>query len=191
MAAMDSNTLIAIVAVVVLLVVIVLWMMQRRRSTHLKDRFGPEYERSLQQHGNATLAERELDARERRVAKLEIRRLSHDDQARFSQAWLEIQTRFVDSPGDAVRDADRLVGEVMHARGYPMADFNQRAADISVDHPHVVSNYRAAHALADRASRGESTTEDLRQALVHYRELFADLLDLPREPLRRAAGGRR
>lgn len=188
---MDRTMMIAIGAIVLVVVVALIWLMQQRRRAHLKERFGPEYERSLQQHGNATMAERDLDARERRVAKLDIRPLSREDAARFSQAWLDIQQRFVDTPGDVVTEADRLVGEVMRTRGYPLAAFEQRAADISVDHPQVVANYRAARAIVDRHGRGQSTTEDLRQALVHYRELFAELLDLPTEPLRRAAGGRR
>ncbi len=188
---MDRTMMNVIGAAVVVLALHAIWLMQQRRRTHLRQRFGPEYERSLQQHGSATVAERDLDARERRVAKLDIRPLSREQTAHFSQEWLLTQQRFVDNPGDAVNDADRLVGEVMRARGYPMADFEQRAADISVDHPQVVSNYRAARGIVDRHSRGDATTEDLRQALVHYRELFADLLDLQREPLRRAAGGRR
>ena len=187
---MDRTMMIVIGAAVVVLALLAVWLMQQRRRTHLRQRFGPEYERSLQQHGSAAVAERDLDARERRVAKLDIRALSREETARYSQAWLLTQQRFVDAPGEAVTEADRLVGEVMRARGYPMADFEQRAADISVDHPQVVANYRAARAVIERHGRGESTTEDLRQALVHYRELFADLLDLRREPLRRAAGGR-
>jgi hypothetical protein len=187
---MDRTMMIVVGVAVVVLALVAIWLMQQRRRAHLRQRFGPEYERSLQQHGSAAVAERELDARERRVAKLDIRALSAEETARFSQAWLLTQQRFVDSPGDAVAEADRLVGEVMRTRGYPMAEFEQRAADISVDHPQVVANYRAARAIVDRNRRGESSTEDLRQALVHYRELFADLLNLQREPLRRAAGGR-
>jgi len=187
----DRTMMIAIGAVVLVVIVALIWLMRQRRRTQLKQRFGPEYERLLQEHGNVTKAERDLDARERRVAKLDIRPLSREDSARFSQAWLELQQRFVDAPGDVVAEADRLVGEVMRTRGYPLTTFEQRAADISVDHPQVVANYRAARLIVDRHGRGQSTTEDLRQALVHYRELFADLLDLPTEPLRRAAGGRR
>jgi hypothetical protein len=188
---MDRNVMIAIgVAVVAVAVVLVVWLMQRRRSTHLRQQFGPEYERSLQQHGSAAMAERELEARERRVAKLDIRPLSREDTERFSRVWSDTQRRFVDAPGDAVVEADRLVTEVMRARGYPMAEFEQRAADISVDHPLVVENYRAARVIVDRHRRGESTTEDLRQAFVHYRQLFTELLEFRGEPLRRAAGGR-
>jgi hypothetical protein len=188
---MDRSVAIAIGIAVVALMVIAIWLMRRRRSDHLKQRFGPEYERSLQQHGSAVAAERELENRERRVAKLDIRPLTPETTARFSDAWLATQRRFVDTPGEAVIEADHLVAEVMRTRGYPVVEFEQRAADISVDHPRVVSNYRAARAIVERHGRGESTTEDLRQALVHYRELFADLLDIPAKPLHRTAGGRR
>lgn len=187
---MDRNMTIVIAIAVVAVLLLAIWMIRSRRRTQLKQRFGPEYDRSLEQHGSIAKAERELDARERRVAKLDIHPLSREDATRFSQMWMDVQRRFVDQPADAANDADRLVVAVMQARGYPMASFEQRAADISVDHPRVVTNYRAARAIIDRHGRGESTTEDLRQALVHYRELFADLLDLQTEPLRRAAGGR-
>jgi hypothetical protein len=189
---MDRSVAIAIGVAVVAIALVAIWLMQRGRSERLKRRFGPEYERSLQQHGNATAAERELADRERRVAKLDIRPLSRDAAARYAETWLATQRRFVDAPGEAVNEAEKLLCEVMRARGYPMAGaFEQRAADISVDHPRVVSNYRAARAIVERHQRGEATTEDLRQALVHYRELFADLLDIRTEPLTRAAGGRR
>jgi hypothetical protein len=197
---MDNTTLIVVVAVAVLAVLAVAWMvMQQRRRTHLKDRFGPEYDQALRQHPDARAAERELLDRERRVAGLDIKPLTRDDAARLTEAWRRIQSRFVDDPKGAVVDADRLVDEVMRTRGYPVADFEQRAADISVDHPRVVSNYRAARIVAGRNVRGETNTEELRQALVHYRELFADLLEIReedrREPVVRAkaagAGGRR
>ncbi len=197
---MDNTTLIVVVAVAVLAVLAVAWMvMQQRRRTHLKDRFGPEYDQALRQHPDARAAERELLDRERRVAGLDIKPLTRDDAARLTEAWRRIQSRFVDDPKGAVVDADRLVDEVMRTRGYPVADFEQRAADISVDHPRVVANYRAARIVAGRNVRGETNTEELRQALVHYRELFADLLEIReedrREPVVRAkaagAGGRR
>jgi hypothetical protein len=197
---MDNTTLIVVAAVAVLLVLAIAWMvMQRRRRAHLKDRFGPEYDQALRAHQDPRLAERELEARERRVAKLEIKPLTRIDAVRLSEAWRRTQTRFVDDPKGAVVDADRLVDEVMQTRGYPLVDFEQRAADISVDHPRVVANYRAARVIAERNARGETNTEELRQALVHYRELFADLLEIReedwREPALRAkaagAGGRR
>jgi hypothetical protein len=197
---MDNTTLIVVAAVAVLLVLAIAWMvMQRRRRAHLKDRFGPEYDQALRAHQDPRVAERELAARERRVATLEITPLTREDAVRFSEAWRGIQSRFVDDPKAAVVDADRLVDEVMRTRGYPLVDFEQRAADISVDHPRVVANYRAARVVAARNTRGETNTEELRQALVHYRELFADLLEIReedrQEPALRAkaagAGGRR
>ena len=197
---MDNTTLIVVVAVAVLVVLAVVWMVtQQRRRAHLKDRFGPEYDQALRQHQDPRAAERELLDRERRVARLDITPLTRDDATRFSEAWRTIQSRFVDDPKGAVVDADRLVDEVMRTRGYPLGDFEQRAADISVDHPRVVNNYRSARVIAGRNTRGETNTEELRQALVHYRELFADLLEIReedrREPALRAkaagAGGRR
>jgi hypothetical protein len=197
---MDNTTIMVIAVVAALVVLAVVWMvMQQRRRAHLKDRFGPEYDQALRQHNDPRAAERELLDRERRVAAYSIKPLTRDDASRFTEAWRSIQARFVDDPKGAVVDADRLVDEVMRTRGYPVADFEQRAADISVDHPRVVSNYRSARVIADRNTRGETNTEELRQALVHYRDLFADLLEIReedrREPALRAkaagAGGRR
>lgn len=196
---MDNTMLMVIGVAAVLLAIVVGWMMTQRRRTRLKDRFGPEYDQAVRQHPDARTAERELLNREHRVASLDIKPLTRDDAVRFSEAWRRTQTRFVDDPKGAVADADRLVDEVMRARGYPLVEFEQRAADISVDHPRVVANYRAARAIAARNARGETNTEELRQALVHYRELFADLLEIReedrREPEVRAkaagAGGRR
>jgi hypothetical protein len=188
---MDTNALVvAGVAALVLLIALV-WVMQRRRRVHLRRRFGPEYDRAVRTHKNLRAAELELEERQRRVARLEIHPLTTSDAHRFAESWRTVQRRFVDDPAGAVGDADRLVTEVMQARGYPLGDFERRAADISVDHPRVVANYRAAQVIAERRHRGESSTEDLRQALVHYRELFADLLETPEEPrLKAAAGGR-
>src|SRR5206468_11604706 len=121
--------------------------------------------------------EAELAAREKRVRKLEIRGLEPGEQSRFAEAWQKTQARFVDEPSQAVRDADGLVKEVMQARGYPVGDFDQRAADVSVDHPNVVTHYRAAHDIVSRNNQGQATTEDLRQAMIHYRSLFEELLE--------------
>jgi hypothetical protein len=173
---MDPKIAAAIIAVAVLVAVALVYYMQNRRRAHLRGRFGPEYERTVKESGDIRRAEANLTARERRVANLTIRPLSPEDQARFSESWRVVQGRFVDDPHGAVTEADRLVGEVMHARGYPLGDFDQRAADISVDHPHVVDHYRAARDIAQRHARGEASTEDLRQAFVHYRALFSDLL---------------
>ena len=123
-------------------------------------------------------AERELESREKRVERLHIRALDPRDRERFAEAWREDQKRFVDDPKGAVMEADRLVTEVMKARGYPVADFDERVDYISVDHPRVVENYRAARVIVDRHKRGEAGTEDLRQALIYYRALFDELLEL-------------
>jgi hypothetical protein len=178
---MDPNVLVAIVVTAVLVAAALAYYVSWRRRAHLRGRFGPEYERTVKQAGDVRRAEETLAARERRVATLTITALSPADQARFSGSWTAVQRRFVDDPHGAVTDADRLVGEVMHARGYPLGDFDQRAADISVDHPHVVEHYREARAIAQRHARGEASNEDLRQAFVHYRALFTDLL-ATREP---------
>jgi hypothetical protein len=176
---MDQQTLLVIGAVVAALVLAVLvwWFLQRRKREQLRTRYGPEYERLAREHGGPARAEAELADREKRVKKLQIRRLGPEEAEHFSKTWRTVQAQFVDDPKGAVTRADQLVNEVMTARGYPVGDFEQRAADISVDHPRVVSNYRSAHAIATRHARGEASTEDLRQALVYYRELMEDLLD--------------
>ncbi len=167
---------ILVAVAVVVIIAGALWSyMQRRRSTDLHRRFGPEYDREVHTRGRRE-AERELERREKRVQALDIRPLSREDREAFASEWKSVQTRFVDDPGGAIRDADRLVGEVMRERGYPVADFNQRTADISVDHPRVVEHYRSAHDIALAQADGKASTEDLRQAMVHYRALFEDLL---------------
>jgi hypothetical protein len=175
-----STTALIILAVVIVLVAIGLFFFwQRRRTQNLQEQFGPEYKRAVDQYGDQRKAEAELAAREKRVRKLEIRALEPAEQSRFGEAWKKTQARFVDQPSQAVRDADGLVKDLMQARGYPVGDFEQRAADVSVDHPNVVTNYRAAHEIAARNHSGKATTEDLRQALVHYRALFEELLAQP------------
>jgi hypothetical protein len=155
----------------------VVWYVQQQRSRHLRERFGPEYERIRDEMGDAKRAEANLAAREQRVQKLNIRALDRAEAARFSEVWTHVQTLFVDDPRGAIGEADQLVNEVMTAKGYPMADFEQRAADISVDHPKVVQEYRAARAIAERNRTNSASTEDLRQAVIHYRALFEDLLE--------------
>ncbi|HEX8939018.1 MAG TPA: hypothetical protein VF763_02555 [Candidatus Limnocylindrales bacterium] len=179
---------IAVAVIVIVVLALAWWYSQRRRSDRLRERFGPEYERAVSQTDDRGAAERELAARQERVSQLRIRDLSPDDRARFAERWRAVQTRFVDDPGVALADADRLVGEVMAARGYPMADFEQRAADVSVDHPAVVEQYRAAHAIAQRQAAGQASTEDLRQGMVHYRSLFDELLGQPVEQGERGQG---
>lgn len=176
---MDPMNIVIIVAVIaVLAIAAAVWMyMQKRRTEQLRSRFGPEYERVVETDGDRRRAESVLEERQKRVEKLDIRRLSAEDRRRFADAWTRAQTRFVDDPNGAVGEADRLIGEVMKTRGYPVGDFAQRSADISVDHPMVVENYRIAHDIALRDRRGEAGTEDLRKAMVHYRALFEELLE--------------
>jgi FtsZ-interacting cell division protein ZipA len=172
---------VVIAAIVIIAVIAVAaWMIaQRRRSEALRKRFGPEYERAIEEHGDRRQAESELEARQKHVERLYIRPLSAEERDRFSAAWRTTQARFVDDPKGAIAEADQLIAEVMRTRGYPMGDFEQRAADISVDHPLVVENYRAAHRIAQASERGEASTEDLRQALVRYRSLFDEMLETP------------
>ena len=173
---MDQRTMIVIAVVVLVALIAIAWMVMRRRRTEaLRERFGPEYERTVREHGPGR-AEIVLSERERRVEKFQIRELAVDERERFITEWRTIQSRFVDDPKGAVRDADELVNRLMKTRGYPMSDFEQRAADISVDHPRVVDNYRAAHEIAIRHQRGEASTEDLRNAVIYYRSLFDELL---------------
>jgi hypothetical protein len=159
------------------------WMYFRhRRSKDLRTHFGPEYDRLIQEKGSRGPAEAELGKREQRVKRLSIRPLPRDVSTRYVQKWNDQQARFVDEPKAAVIEADRLVEEVMKERGYPIGEFDQRVADVSVDHPRVVENYRAAHEIAMRDQRGQASTEDLRAAMIYYRDLFRELLDEP-EPM--------
>ena len=154
------------------------WMVVRRhRSERLTARFGPEYERALVQEENRAAAERLLEAREKRVDLLEIVPLERPEIVRFTQEWKAVQARFVDNPAGAVHEADDLIAEVMLRRGYPMGDFERRAADLSVDHAQVLQNFRAGHELAERSRAGKTSTEDLRRAMIHYRALFEELLE--------------
>lgn len=181
---MDATIWIVLIVLALLAGAGAAWFIaQRRRQQHLRQRFGPEYERIVQQTNDPRQAEVELEHREKRVEQLHIRTLSQEDRTRFTDAWQSVQARFVDDPAGAIAAADRLIGEVMQTRGYPVGDFDQRAADISVDHPHVVENYRAAHEIAQRSERGEASTEDQRQAMIHYRGLFTDLLEAGSNPV--------
>jgi hypothetical protein len=165
--------------VVIALVALAAWFFykQKKRSARLQQRFGPEYGRTVDELGGRTKAESELKAREKRVEDLTITPLAPAEAARFSQAWDALQARFVDNPKGVVLQADQLVRELMLKRGYPMGDFERRAADISVDHPAVVEHYRAAQTIAARDERGEADTEELRKAVVHYRVLFDEMLE--------------
>jgi hypothetical protein len=183
---MDSTTLIVILAVIALLVIgAAAVAMQRSRSEALRRKFGPEYEQAVAATGDRRQAESELAARQKRVAALNIRPLAADETERYARAWQAAQTRFVDEPNQAIVDADRLVTEVMQARGYPVGDFEQRAADLSVEHANVLTHYRAAREIAQANATGQANTELLRQGILHYRALFADLLAAQREPERK------
>ncbi|HEU5326834.1 MAG: hypothetical protein ACTHMJ_19225 [Thermomicrobiales bacterium] len=173
---MSAWVWILLILVIVLLVIIAWLVVTRRRSEQLRAGFGPEYQRAVAERGDRRHAESELAARQERVEALHIRPLPPADRERFATDWHTAQAHFVDDPGSAIQDADHLVAEVMQARGYPVGKFEQRAADISVDHPDVVEHYRAAHQIAETNGRGEANTEDLRQAMVHYRALFEELL---------------
>lgn len=167
---------VAIAAVIA--VVLVVWRgLAARRTKELQERFGPEYDRTTKSVGSKRHAETELAARQERREQLNIRPLGAEARTRYASQWQSVQTQFVDSPVAAVSAADALVSSVMADRGYPMDDFDQRAADVSVDHPQVVENYRQAHDVSRRLDQGEATTEDLRQAMQHYRALFDELLD--------------
>jgi len=174
--------LIALAAAVIVIVVVVAWFyVRKRRSTtaDLRQKFGLEYDRAVLTHGSERKAEAKLADREKRIEKLNIRDLDSIEHERYSKQWLAVQSRFVDSPKGAVAEADDLVSSVMKARGYPVSDFDQRAADISVDHPRVVENYRSAHEIALRVGKDQATTEDLRTAMIHYRSLFEELVQVP------------
>jgi hypothetical protein len=171
---------IAVVAIILAVGIGVLLSMRKRRTNKLRTKFGStEYARAVKEGGSQRKAEAALDKRADRVEGLNIRPLTAADRARFIESWARIQAQFVDGPGGAVMDADKLLGDVMSTRGYPMSDFEQRAADISVDHPLVLDNYRAGHQCALRQTRGEASTEDLRQAMIHYRTLFEELVGQP------------
>jgi hypothetical protein len=177
---MDPKVLVTIIVVLAIVVIAAVVIARRRqRSTHLKEQFGPEYERTVLQHGNAAKAEAALADREARVQKLTIRELPATERAAYADEWAAVQRRFVDDPSMAVSEADRLVNRVMNSRGYPMADFDQRIEDISVNYPVVVQNYRSARDIFVRHSSGRASTEDLRQAMVYYRSLFEELLGTP------------
>ncbi|MDP9009290.1 MAG: hypothetical protein M3N91_11410 [Pseudomonadota bacterium] len=179
MHSVSHNTVVFAVVLIALAIAVVAWLvMQRQKSLRLRRRFGSEYDLAVTDFGGRVRAEAELLKREQRVARLNIVPLTPADALRFSQAWSALQSRFIDNPAGAVAEADHLVRELMAKRGYPMGDFEHRAADISVHHPGVVATYRAAQAIASRDARGEADTEELRKALVHYRTLFDALLGI-------------
>ena len=172
---------IVVIAATAIAIVVARSANSRKKTGRLKERFGPEYERTLDETGEQRAAEDELAARERRRDKLNIVALSPQAREKYAASWRAVQTAFIDNPSSAVGDADRLVIEVMRERGYPIEDFDQRAADISVDHPAVVDNYRAAHRISLSQQQGNVDTEEERQAFVHYRALFEKLLETDKD----------
>lgn len=177
---MDTIWIVLAVIAVIVVIGAAWWgIQQRRRTEHLAERYGPEYQRTLEETGDRRAAEQDLEQREKRVQELDIKPLSPEDRDRFATSWRRVQAQFVDDPSGAVAEGDRLVEQVMEARGYPTADFGERAAIVSVDHGKVVQEYRAAHDIAERhaSTEGGVETEDLRQAMVHYRVIFEDLLE--------------
>lgn len=176
----DTNTMLIALAVIAVIALALWTFMRRRQSEHLARRFGPEYDRTVNEMGSRDKAEAELLARKKRVDDLDIVPLQPADAQRFNQEWRALQARFVDNPRGVLVEADMLVRELMQKRGYPMGDFERRAADISVHHAGVVDHYRAAHDLTERDRRGEVDTEGMRQAVIHYRALFAELLEVDR-----------
>jgi hypothetical protein len=175
---MDAAIWVVIAIVALVVIGVLVWFaMNKQRSGQLREVFGPEYDRTVEESEDRRAAESELLERRKRVEEFEIRPLDPAERTRFASRWIAVQSRFVDDPKSALGEADELVTEVMGERGYPMDDFDQRAADVSVDHPRVVEDYRAAHGISERVGSNDATTEDMRQALVHYRALFSELLD--------------
>jgi hypothetical protein len=174
---MSTTVVILLLVLIIIAVVGIFYYYRRQRTEGLHSRFGPEYDRTVTQFGNRYKAEAELERRAKRVEKFHIHDISAGEKHRFSEDWQTVQSRFVDQPEQAVAEAHKLVSELMRARGYPAsAEFEQNADDLSVDHPHVVEHYRTACVIAGRRENEQVNTEDLRAAMVHYRELFEDLL---------------
>ncbi|MGW7103201.1 hypothetical protein [Streptomyces sp. NPDC054838] len=173
---MSTSTLIAIIVAVVVLIAIAagFWFVSRRR--HLRERFGPEYDRTVEDEGGRLAAERELRAREQRHDKLDVKELPPARRTQYAEEWQGVQEHFVDRPEGAVAEADDLVTRLMRERGYPTNGFGDQVRDLSVEHASTLEHYRSAHAVNARSSGGQATTEELRGAMVHYRALFQELL---------------
>jgi len=181
MAHLDSNTVLllgaaAIILALVLAIGLIFYIRQRRLENAMRGRFGPEYDRLVNETGSRKLAQSQLTELEKRVAAYDIHRLRPDDRTRYVELWRNVQAAFVDNPRGAVSRADEVLTDVMADRGYPMSDFDGRSADLSVDHPVVVQNYRTAHDIVLRQREGNASTEDLRQAMIHYKSLFNELV---------------
>jgi hypothetical protein len=173
---MSTAAVIILIVVIIVVLAAIFFGVQASRRRRLQSTFGPEYDRTVADTGSRSDAEKELRERERRHASLELKPLSPESRARYSTAWEEVQIHFVDDPAEATNEADRLVTELISERGYPTSDYEDRLADLSVEHARTLGHYRDAHEISRRSQAGEASTEDLRQALVHYRALFADLL---------------
>jgi len=171
--------ILGVVGVLVLIGAIIgLGFARRKRTERLHEQYGPEYDHTVETLGTEKKAQAELDERQKHVKALEIHPLTVDERDRYLTEWKAVQSKFVDEPGKAIVDADRLIMEVMQLRAYPVADFDQRAADISVNYPALVTNYRAARVIAIKNEQNLANTEELRQAMIYYRSLFEELLDL-------------
>jgi hypothetical protein len=181
------NTTYIIIAVVLVLVIVgaILGLVfsRRKRTERLHDHFGPEYDHTVQTLGDEKKAQTELEERQKHVKALDIQPLSVEEHERYVAEWTAVQSKFVDEPGQAIIDADHLIVEVMQTRAYPVSDFEQRAADVSVSYPALVSNYRAARAIALKNEQHQADTEELRQAMIYYRSLFEELLETESVPV--------
>ena len=170
---------VGVALLIIILIGVALYVQRRRKRTvDLRQRFGTEYERTVREHGSVNKAQAKLEEREARVERLNIRALGATERERFVTDWQSVQSHFVDRPKNAVTEADQLVSSLMQARGYPLADFDQRAADVSVNHPRLMEDYRSAHGVAMRAGSNGTSTEDLRAAMLQYRTLFDELVEI-------------
>jgi hypothetical protein len=174
---MTASTVIILILVIAVIALVAVMLFERAKTRKLRSKFGPEYDRLVDREGNTRRAEAVLDSRQKRFETFATRRLSREECTRFAEQWRVVQERFVDDPRESVDQADQLINNALEACGYPMVDFEQRAADISVEHPRVVEDYRTAHDIAIRDRRGQASTEDLRGAMQRYRNLFEHVLD--------------
>ena len=185
---MDNNTVIVVVVAVALVAAVLAFLLMRRRRTGaLRARFGPEYERAVVAAGKVGDAERILEERAKRVAEFHLRSIPAEEAQRFTSSWKSVQARFVDDPRTAVLEADRLIGDVIRARGYPVGDPARQIEDLSVEHAQVLDHYRAGRVIVTRHEQGQASTEDLRQAMVHFRALFEELVSRAAAAVRRAS----
>jgi hypothetical protein len=182
---MSTVGVIILIVAILIAAAILATAWRKERSKKLRGRFGPEYDYAVREYGSRDKAEQSLVERQKRMEKIQIQPLAPAERDRFAEQWTRVQALFVDDPVGSIREADSLVCDAMRARGYPMSDFDRRAEDLSVDHPRVVKNYRAAHDIASRSERKEATTEDLRRGLVCYRDLFDELLETHVSGIRR------